>query len=259
MNNGYPVYKNLKSMLQSMGEFPSARYLDEYPGLTLYDGGVFDAYENYALHDPEHVRAEKFSEHFAKSAEFGVDFFSRSERPYIWPLFSGIPDEAGDVLEKLGMRRDEDFYAMSADITETTRFQNPADFKIDGPLREKREALAWAESAWLGFGSDEGPPESFIEFVRNMAERREFSLFHITGRATGMLFADGETCGIYYVSTLPESRGRGLGGAIVKSLEARATELGFGGVTLLATPSGRPLYQRYGFVNLEAVKIYRSE
>jgi ribosomal protein S18 acetylase RimI-like enzyme len=92
-----------------------------------------------------------------------------------------------------------------------------------------------------------------------MAERREFSLFHIRGRATGMLFAGDENCGIYYVSTLPEFRGRGLGGAIVDRLKAHAAELGFSKAVLLATPSGRPLYRKHGFAELETVMIYRSK
>jgi ribosomal protein S18 acetylase RimI-like enzyme len=243
-----------------MGGFSPARYLDEYPGLALYDGGVDDAYENYALCAPGHVsRAEKFSEAFGESAKFGLDFFSLTGRPHIWPLFPGVPDEAGSVLERLGAVRDEDFHAMSADIGGTGRSQNCADFKIDGPLSTDREAHAWAESAWCGFGSDECAPEPFMAFARNMAERREFSLFHIAGRVTGMLFADGKTCGIYYISTLPEFRGHGLGGAMVENLKARAARLGFDKVTLLATPSGFPLYLKHGFTNLGTVRIYSSE
>ena len=255
-----PAYENLKRMIQSMGGFPVARYLDEYPGLALYDGGVDDAYENYALCDHGHIaRAEKFPEEFEKSVKFGLDFFSRAGRPHIWPLFPGIPDGAGDILESLGAERGEDFHAMSVDIEGTGRSPDSGDFKIDGPLRGDREAREWAESAWRGFGSDERAPESFTSFARGMAERREFALFHIAGRATGMLFAGGGTCGIYYISTLPEFRGHGLGGAMTENLKTRAAGLGFGKATLLATPSGLPLYLKHGFKDLGTVKIYRSE
>ncbi|MDR2779574.1 MAG: GNAT family N-acetyltransferase [Synergistaceae bacterium] len=233
--------------------------MDEYPGLALYDGGVDDAYENYALRDPGHfAKTEKFSEEFEKSAKFGFDFFSRAGRPHIWPLFPGVPDEAGNVLKRLGAERGEDFYAMSADIAGTEPALKHDDVKTGESPLEETEARAWAESAWRGFGSDESAPESFIAFALGMAERREFSLFHLSGRATGMLFAAGETCGVYYISTLPEFRGRGLGGAVVDMLKARAAERGFGKVTLLATPSGRALYLKHGFADLGTVKIYRS-
>jgi ribosomal protein S18 acetylase RimI-like enzyme len=260
MNRSRPVYENLKSLIRSLGGFPSALYLDECPGLALYRGGVDDAYENYALCDPEHIAgAEKFNGEFEKSARLGLDFFSRAGCPHIWPLFPGIPDWAGSALESLGAERGEDFYAMSADMTMTERSQNRGDFKIDGPLREEQETRAWADLAWRGFGADEGAPEPFVSFARDMTKRREFSLFHIAERATGMLFTGGETCGIYYISSLPEFRGRGLGSAIVRKLKARAAELGFGKITLLATPSGLPLYLKHGFINLGTVKIYRSE
>jgi GNAT superfamily N-acetyltransferase len=257
MNPGYPVFENLKSMLEIMGGFPYSRYLDEYPALTLYDGGVDDAYENYALFDPRHNLSEKFPEEFEKSAKRGLDFFSRAGRPCVCPLFGRLRDKAGDILEKLGAKRCADFFAMSADIAGAGRLQTGENFKTDGPLRGEREVLEWAQSAWLGFDSDEAAPESFVRFAREMSRREEFSLFHITGHATGMLFAGRETCGIYYVSVLPEFRGRGFGNAIMSALETRAARLGFRKATLLATPSGRPLYLKHGFTTLETVKMYR--
>lgn len=256
---GNPVYENLKSMTRILGVFPPARYLDEYPGLVLYDGGVNDAYENYALYDPAHIYAGKLYGEFENSAKFGLDFFARQRRPHIWPLFHGTPNEAWNVLERLGVERSEDFYAMSADTAGIEQSRNFGDFNIRGPLSGETETRAWAEVAWRGFGSDDGPPEPFIAFARGMAEHSAFSLFHTAGRATGMLFAGGETCGIYYISTLPEFRGRGLAGAMVNRLKARAAELGFGKAVLLATPSGRPLYLKHGFTELATVMIYRSE
>jgi ribosomal protein S18 acetylase RimI-like enzyme len=73
------------------------------------------------------------------------------------------------------------------------------------------------------------------------------------------LFSGGETAGIYYISTRPEFRGRGLGGAVVEYLKRAARERGFRYVTLLATPSGRPLYERHGFTALGTVGVFSGK
>jgi GNAT superfamily N-acetyltransferase len=251
------VYENLKSLIRTLGGFPEARYMDARPGLALYDGGVGDAYENYALLDPAHT-ARAGEHELEKSAKFGLDFFSRAGRPHIWPIFPGVPDGMGSVLERLGAERGEDFHAMSARVDECAPPPDGGGFGTEGPLRGEREARAWADSAWRGFDSGEDAPEAFAVFACRMAARAEFSLFHIAGRATGMLYDGGGTCGVYYVATAPEFRGRGLGGAVVETLKARARSLGFGEVALLATPSGLPLYLKHGFTDRGAVKIYRS-
>jgi GNAT superfamily N-acetyltransferase len=125
-------------------------------------------------------------------------------------------------------------------------------------VRGGQGAREWAECAWLGFGAIEPPPDSFVAFAGNMAKSDAISLLYIEGAATGMLCAADGTAGIYYVSTQARFRGRGLGGIVVETLKRRALEMGFGRITLLATPSGLPLYLKHGFRDNGAVKIYKT-
>ena len=246
MNGGRMVYENLKSLLGIMGNFPGARY-GAMPGVTLCDSGVGDAYENYALlGDGDSAK---------QPIELGLEFFRRNGRPHIWPLFPWIPDEAGEILESAGLVRDEDFQAMTAETQDSA--SDCANRDITGSIRGDGEASEWAACAWSGFDSDGGPPEPFISNARNMARLGAFSLVSTSGKATGMLFAPGETCGIYYVATHPKHRGRGLAGAIAEDLKSRALRLGFKRAALLATPSGRRLYLQHGFSDCGTVKIYR--
>jgi ribosomal protein S18 acetylase RimI-like enzyme len=239
------VRENLKSLLGALGKFPGARYALAEAGIVLYDGGVPDAYENYALLEPGYA---------AGAIESGLEFFRG--RSNIWPIFSEASGEAIRALEGNGLVRDDDFQAMTAEL----RDGGPA--AANGKIAEMvrgSEARMWADCAWRGFDAKEGAPEAFVSLSLEMARLECFSLMHIGEKSVGMLFASGGTCGIYYVATLPEARGRGMAGAMVEALKLRARELGFGHAALLATPQGCGLYLKHGFKGCGAVKIYRSD
>jgi GNAT superfamily N-acetyltransferase len=65
------------------------------------------------------------------------------------------------------------------------------------------------------------------------------------GTACGYL--DGDTGGIYYVATPPEHRGRGVAAACTAWVTNWLLEHGANCVTLQASQSGFPVYQRLGF------------
>jgi GNAT superfamily N-acetyltransferase len=65
------------------------------------------------------------------------------------------------------------------------------------------------------------------------------------GTACG--FLDGDTGGIYYVATPPEHRGRGVAAACTAWVTNWLLEHGANCVTLQASQSGFPVYQRLGF------------
>ena len=56
--------------------------------------------------------------------------------------------------------------------------------------------------------------------------------------------------GIYWVGTVPDARGRGLGEAVTRAVARRALDLGAAAVTLQASAQGEPIYRRLGFVTL---------
>jgi ribosomal protein S18 acetylase RimI-like enzyme len=248
MNDDIAVYSNLASLLQRLGTFPRAIYSGATPGTILYYSGTNDAYENYALLSPDSSEG---------SVESGMEFFSNGLYPHIWPIFPGVSDELCRALENYGLARDDDFQAMIAELGGEKPTEQ--DDRITGPVRDENEANEWADCAWLGFDSEDKTPDSFSSIIREMSCRDDFFMTHIRGEATGMLFANGTTCGIYYVATCPEFRGRGHAGAIVENLKSLARELGFAEITLLATPSGRRLYKKHGFRDCGGVKIYKPE
>ena len=252
------VYENLKSMIEALGKAESARYATHAGTAAFYDSGVDDAHENYALLDQDNLARDAdvrsdFAETLDSAVKMGLKFFGVTGRPHIWPFFFEISGECQKILASNGLAREDDFTAMCADLS-----QNETSDARDDRIRPVRagDARAWADDAWRGFDSGEDAPESFVVSARYMASRGDFLPVGIKGASAGLLFSGGETAGIYYISTRPGFRGRGLGGAVVEYLKRAARERGYRYVTLLATPSGRSLYERHGFVGLGTVGIF---
>lgn len=61
------------------------------------------------------------------------------------------------------------------------------------------------------------------------------------------------------VYTRPESRGRGVGGAVVAWLVRQARETGACKVALEATPAGRAIYAPQGFVDMPDMMVLEQE
>lgn len=65
--------------------------------------------------------------------------------------------------------------------------------------------------------------------------------------ATAQVLLSHGIAGIYWVGTVADARGKGLGEAVTRAVTERAFECGAGAVTLQASPQGEPIYRRLGF------------
>ena len=63
-------------------------------------------------------------------------------------------------------------------------------------------------------------------------------------------------CGIWWVATVPEARGRGLSRDLLRVVLAEARERGLETSTLQATKLGRPVYERVGYRDLGALQMW---
>ncbi len=69
------------------------------------------------------------------------------------------------------------------------------------------------------------------------------------------ILSDG-IAGLYWVATLPEARGRGLGEACTRLAGNRAFELGARCVVLQASKMGEPIYRRMGYREVTRYRWY---
>jgi GNAT superfamily N-acetyltransferase len=132
-------------------------------------------------------------------------------------------------------------------------------------VSEPEDAREWADAVWYGFDSGAPAPAPFVSFARSMAACRDIFIRGIRGRgadaprfaATGILALVGGSAGIHYISTRPEYRRCGVAMSVMKTLMDEAGARGHDRVALLATPAGRPLYEKCGFAVTGGVDIYR--
>ena len=77
---------------------------------------------------------------------------------------------------------------------------------------------------------------------------------HSAGRDSALLDPSKDAARVRAMYTHPSSTRRGVGRLIVSLCEAAAAAQGFSRVELMATRSGRPLYEAAGFVAIEEVE-----
>lgn len=83
-------------------------------------------------------------------------------------------------------------------------------------------------------------------------------LIYLDGKpvGTGTLFPNGETGGIFNISTLPQYERRGCGEAMMRHLMDRASTLKLKQLVLLSSQMAEKLYLKLGFVKAFDVDIY---
>jgi GNAT superfamily N-acetyltransferase len=144
---------------------------------------------------------------------------------------------------------------------------NPAGMVLDmadlpetdlGDLEWDSEATI--EEVWrvndLAYGYEPGtfergigrPPQGTYRFYRARLEGQPVCI-------VGTLDHEGD-CGVYWVATLAEARGRGLGGRLMHAALAEGRERGCDISTLEATKLGRPVYERLGYRDLGALQMW---
>jgi GNAT superfamily N-acetyltransferase len=73
--------------------------------------------------------------------------------------------------------------------------------------------------------------------------------------ASSLVFFDTDVAGVYFVSTVPEHRRRGIGSAITTAAPTGARGRGCKAAILHATEMGFPVYRRLGFVEVCALEL----
>ena len=77
--------------------------------------------------------------------------------------------------------------------------------------------------------------------------------------ATASVLVTGAAAGIYFVSTRPAHRGKGIGAQLTKRAMAEARALGARYAVLEASAAGQPVYERLGFGTLFTYRLFERE
>ncbi|MDR3332971.1 MAG: GNAT family N-acetyltransferase [Synergistaceae bacterium] len=252
------VLLNLRSLVRLVGAMDSSRFL-ETDGCVCCDSGTGSAHENYALLAPG------IDEGTARQAVHdALAFFAETDSPHVWPIFPGVPEDASRELDMAGARWEGTYYGMTAP-TDAMKSPSPETQNEPYELSGPEEIRDWADAVWYGFDSGEPAPENFKRYARKLFCASGVRLYAVKQReneesppvisSTGLLCETCDSAGIYYISTRPEFRRRGLGMSVINFLVRLVLMDGYDKISLLATPSGRPMYLRCGFRETERVRM----
>lgn len=128
------------------------------------------------------------------------------------------------------------------------------------PVRDKRGAEDYARVTTSAFGMTEEMASAVFGEVRSLVAPHVVAFVahreNVPVAAAMTLLVD-EVAGIYYVGTVPEARGRGLGELCTRAATNAAFDRGARSVVLQASVAGEPLYRKMGYDVLTHYRWYR--
>ncbi|MDD3513178.1 MAG: GNAT family N-acetyltransferase [Synergistaceae bacterium] len=240
------VAENFSATLRLWGALPTSRAEARGPCLFVSTGTAIPD-QNYAYCPVE----EDAEENVRSSARF----FREERMPFTWWFPPGTRGERfRKALEEQRMpeRCAPPAMLMALDAP-AERAQLSAERTVCKAV-SSAEAEEWACSSLEGFDSGpehQGPFSAFCTslLVPPFDEAFRLLTLRVGGRAaaTALLSLTGEVAGIYYFSTLPAFRRRGLGRLLLSEALEEARRSGCRTAVLQASPMGFALYKKAGF------------
>jgi GNAT superfamily N-acetyltransferase len=150
---------------------------------------------------------------------------------------------------------------MAADLSQLDEAAPMPEGLAVEPVREPAGLTAFASVLAQGFGEGAKEAAWVEEMYRRIGLGDDVPWRHYLGRlggapvATASLFFAAGVAGLYFVSTAPAYRRRGIGAAITLAALRGARRLGFRAAVLGSSPMGHAVYQRLGFRELCQVHV----
>ncbi len=221
--------------------------LHEAPDVAWFATGIGDALMNGVL------RFEATEAEADAKIRSIVDHFRGRSLPIEWMVTPTMrPTKLGERLEAHGLKHLFRAPGMAIDLAAMEHPPIPDGLTIhrvlDRPMLEMWDRV--------GLTCFEMPDRFHAEVVEIEASlgldwslpwRRYLGLLDGKPVASSMGFYHAGVAGVYFVATMPEARGRGIGAAITAAPLKEARVLGYRVGVLQASPMGHPLYRRMGF------------
>ena len=130
-------------------------------------------------------------------------------------------------------------------------------------LSEARQADDYWKVAAASYPSIGFPPEVFGSYTNNaglLAENVVAFIAYLDGEpaSIAMTIVSHGVAGIYWVGSLEQARGKGLGRAVTAAATNAGFELGADIASLQASPMGKPIYEAMGYETVFDYQLFMS-
>ncbi len=200
----------------------------------------------------------------AKSIADIKEIYKKLNLRFWWWIYPrGQSPKTRTMLKDAGFCLIEKTPCMAADLSDSAlEKQIPNNITIS-PVKDKNDLLIWEDISFHGFEMPERAREQYGAFVSSFGlggqapQKLFLAYWGSKPVATSLLFFHNNTAGIYYVSTLPAYRNKGLGLNVTLAAMQAAKESGFRNVILQSSKFGVNVYKRAGFKEYCQADIYR--
>jgi GNAT superfamily N-acetyltransferase len=187
------------------------------------------------------------------------DFYVQRRRPFsVWTRAHADAD-LESVLRARGF---EDFFAMPgmALLRDPGTRCEPVGLEIRATTTDqgRRDYLYVTAEAYATYGSPrEYAEDAFVSIESVCAPHVQGFVGYVDGKpaAAAMVFVTHGVAGIDWVGTVPEHRGHGFGEAVTWAAIREGFRRGGTFANLQASPMGRPIYERMGFITPTAYRV----
>jgi GNAT superfamily N-acetyltransferase len=250
-----PVEVNNAQFLLSMGRAGGGdQRVDRHVTWTI--GGSPLAYHNCV------VRAELAPDEADRTISASLALMRAKGVPGSWHVGPSMrPADIGDRLIAHGFVDGGAEPGMAVDLGQPPEVPTPPGITLER-IGDAAGLAAYAGVLALGFGEGEKEARWAAEVFGRIGLGDDAPWRHYMGRiagqpvATASLFFAAGVAGIYFVSTAPEYRRRGIGAWITRAVLVEAHSLGHRTGVLGSSPLGYHVYQRLGFEEVCAIRIY---
>jgi GNAT superfamily N-acetyltransferase len=183
--------------------------------------------------------------------------------PFWWWVYpSGQSLLTKTMLEEAGFHQETAIPCLAADLSGL-----PVDAALPvataiSLVENNKDLACWEEVSFTGFAMETAAQKQYHNFVSSFdlscASPLKLFLACFAGKpvATALLFFYKETAGIYFVSTLPAYRRRGIGLSLIRATMHYAQRAGSKYIILQSSAAGRRVYQQAGFKEYCLADIY---
>lgn len=255
---GKKAEDNFSGTVKLLGMLPSSRA--KYRGGCLcVSTGVEIADQNFVWGSPEGD--------LERGVIQAISFFQEKDVPFTWwNSPSTDSPELRKALARKGLKERCAPPAMVMDLASTTHSQDlPLPVSVRTAFRPE-DARTWAVCSLKGFSSGSEHEKTFSAFAQGFIEEpfkqpfRLLTLFYEkVPAATALVSFIGETAGLYFFSTVPAFRRRGLGRMLLSRCVDEARAAGCTMMTLQSSPDGYPLYFEAGFRECFRFSVFSAD
>jgi GNAT superfamily N-acetyltransferase len=240
------VKANLFEYYEYLGRSPQAE-LHDSPSMTWLLTGIPHSFLNGVL------RTQLMPDNVDEVIEETLAHFkAKSATMFSWWAEPGTqPTNLGQFLVAHGLTYTDGGPGMAVDLLGLDEdVTAPSGLTIEH-VGDAGTLEKWVHAAIMGFGlpdtSESACFDLFLGLGFDLPLRNYLGLLNGGPVATAQLFLAAGVAGIYWVTTVPEARRRGIGAAMTLAPLCEARAMGYRIGILQASPMGLGVYRRLGF------------